>query len=559
MIQLGATGELKMKVDTDREVVFPVGTGSTYSPVTATTSDVTTPGYIAVKTTGEKHPQNPSASDYLKRYWEVSPGAVDGNVSLDFGFDPAIDVEGDLDNIYAVRLRGTGPNWDILPKAGNGTLTGLSGYGVYTGAYAAPSVSIKDDPSDIDFGEVINSITKEESITILGVDLSDDIEISATTANYTFSQASNGTYNPTLTLTPDASNAVNQEIFVRFTPGAGDEEQLDATLNMDCGDLSSVTLPLIGKRIYPTPEITLSEVSLDFASVVTGETDIRSYTVSSALYLRDNLTISAPEGFTLSTEQEGTYESVITLTPTDGAIESTIVYVQFDPTDIKDYSGNITHASVDLNETIAISGAGIVVPSLEVSVSDLDFGDVQIGDASTMSFTVSASDLIGDVILTVPSDAYTLSLSEFGSYSSSVTIDKGNGTLCDVEVFVDFAPLAVQAYTGVLTVETSTTQSTINADLNLIASGIDGTYKKEILPAQTSVYPVPSNGFFSVQLPLQSGSAIITITDISGSIVEMREAVSEKEEFNFTGKAKGVYLIHIRQADTYTVQKLIIK
>ncbi|NCD33347.1 MAG: hypothetical protein EOL87_08020 [Spartobacteria bacterium] len=113
----------------------------------------------------------------------------------------------------------------------------------------------------------------------------------------------------------------------------------------------------------PLPAITIAGDDPAFGNVSINHTSAeRSYTVSGA-NMRADVTVTAPDNFGISTTSGSEYDSSLTLSPTDGTLAETTIYVVFTPTAETDYSGNITHASTDaVTQNKAASGAGVALP-----------------------------------------------------------------------------------------------------------------------------------------------------------------------------------------------------
>jgi hypothetical protein len=118
---------------------FPIGDNNntpTYSPVTLTfTSANYTDAYVGVKVADTKHPNNNSISDYLKRYWVLTPSGLTNftyNVAFIYGDE---DVVGNESNIYLGKYdNGT---WILIAQANPSTNTlsgtGLTSFSTFTG------------------------------------------------------------------------------------------------------------------------------------------------------------------------------------------------------------------------------------------------------------------------------------------------------------------------------------------------------------------------------------------------------------------------------------------
>ncbi|XZF14864.1 T9SS type A sorting domain-containing protein [Chitinophagaceae bacterium MMS25-I14] len=92
-------------------------------------------------------------------------------------------------------------------------------------------------------------------------------------------------------------------------------------------------------------------------------------------------------------------------------------------------------------------------------------------------------------------------------------------------------------------------------------AGADNSAGVEI-PAEFSIYPNPSAGTFTMDMPDMSDAAQIRVTDINGRIAEVRSVDAhqpQKMQFNFSDKAKGMYLIEVKCGENIFRNKVIIQ
>lgn len=74
--------------------------------------------------------------------------------------------------------------------------------------------------------------------------------------------------------------------------------------------------------------------------------------------LQANLTVTAPDGYELSTTQNGSYASTLTLTPSSGNVSAN-VFVRLNSSTPGTYNGNLTFASGSTNVTVSLNGTVI--------------------------------------------------------------------------------------------------------------------------------------------------------------------------------------------------------
>lgn len=128
-----------------------------------------------------------------------------------------------------------------------------------------------------------------------------------------------------------------------------------------------------------TPTITVTSLT-GFGNVaVNTNSTVQSYTVS-GVNLTDNIKITAPDGFQISTSNSPfTSSSPITLTQASGTVANTTIYVRFSPTTLSTYGGNISHVSSGATtQNVAVTGTGIgdqtskiIVPDLQISAGNV--------------------------------------------------------------------------------------------------------------------------------------------------------------------------------------------
>jgi YHYH protein/Secretion system C-terminal sorting domain len=84
--------------------------------------------------------------------------------------------------------------------------------------------------------------------------------------------------------------------------------------------------------------------TIAFGTVNVGAIAVRTYAIQAAS-LETGIVIIAPSGFTLSTAQNGTFTQTLTLSPSNGAIAQTSIFVRFAPTQTGTFSGTITQTA----------------------------------------------------------------------------------------------------------------------------------------------------------------------------------------------------------------------
>ncbi len=207
-IDASGSGEFRNVVSaTPVTLTFPIGTGSSSSPVKVTLSSgsITAPAYISAKVAASKSAHNASTTDYLNRTWTLTSNGIASPVHSDSLWYKAADVAGTEANIYGGLY--TGSSWLSLGAVNVAnhliTSSGVTSFGEITGgAFGAGSVAVKVIPQGFyNAGGYLNGV---DTIRILladaaspyaVVDSADALLDSLTyTATGTFSTAASGNY-----------------------------------------------------------------------------------------------------------------------------------------------------------------------------------------------------------------------------------------------------------------------------------------------------------------------------------------------------------------------------
>ena len=151
-----------------------------------------------------------------------------------------------------------------------------------------------------------------------------------------------------------------------------------------------------------TPIVTTTGTLSAFNSGVGTPSAEQSYTVSGT-NLTDNLMVTAPTDFQVSTTSGSYSRNTLSLTPSGGTVASTTIYVRINPTSATTYSANITNASSGATaQNVAVSGSS--VPIITAS-STKTFFPAPIGAYSAeQSYSVSGINLTGDITIVPPAN-----------------------------------------------------------------------------------------------------------------------------------------------------------
>lgn len=191
----------------------------------------------------------------------------------------------------------------------------------------------------------------------------------------------------------------------------------------------------------PTPPPTITVTSLDgFGSITVNTTSGElSYPVS-AEHLTENLVITPPVGFEISTTSGSgfvTNPSTLTLTQAGGTINTTTIYVRFNPATVQAYSTTITHTSAGATtQNLAVSGTATAAAApttstaTDITSSSFTANWGAVSGASGYKLDVSASATFGTTVNTT--DLYISEYIEGSSNNKYIEIFNGTGATIDL-------------------------------------------------------------------------------------------------------------------------------
>jgi len=241
-------------------------------------------------------------------------------------------------------------------------------------------------PDSWDFGNVpLNlSVPRSKNIIIQADNLTGDLALELTerpvlpVKNYSISK--------TIITAAEAANGATVTVY--YTPTAVGPH--NASIKISGGDAPTKYVSITGNGV--TPSITTSESQLSFGTVVKDKKKSLTFIVTGK-NLTSNLTLSSNNSY-------------FTVTPSsiskEDAALGVLVTVTYKPTATGNHSGTITINSEGASASVKVSGR-CVVPTINVSKTTLDFGNMDAGTSKSLTFTVTGTDLTEGISLLVAS------------------------------------------------------------------------------------------------------------------------------------------------------------
>jgi hypothetical protein len=221
----------------------------------------------------------------------------------------------------------------------------------------------------------------------------------------------------TYTLYTIPVNETNNDVSIRF------ENATSQTLYVD-------DVTITGGVVTPTPAVSISATSLpSFGNVVTGNSSAASTYAVSGTNLTANISVTAPTGFQVSTNNS-TFASSVTLTETSGTVASTTIYARFSPSSASgSTTGNIANTSTGATtQNVSVSGNALAAqPTTQ--------GSISFGTVTTTSIVVNLPTVgngtnriivakSGSAVSTDPTDATAYTAN--ATFKSGTQIGSGN-------------------------------------------------------------------------------------------------------------------------------------
>jgi hypothetical protein len=392
----------------------------------------------------------------------------------------------------------------VMDNATTGSTTiGLSGTGATAGV-----PSIFANPTSLDFGDQTVASNSFKTITLVSNGAVPATVKSVTVSGQDFTSAVQGL--PAV-LQPNQQLSIK----VQFIPAVVGQASGTVTIVTDAATPTTV-VNLLGNGVAPrVGSLAASATSLSFGSVTIGTKAAKTVTVTSTGTASASITAGSVSGNGYTATYGGVpvqnLAGPITLQPGQQASFA----VAFDAVAAGASSGQLT-LQTDTGSPLSVSLAGIGAaapsPALTMSVTSLDFGDVQVNTQETLQVTLASS---GTAPVTISSTA--IAGAQFGIASSSfpagitslpATLDPGQ----QITLNIAFQPTATGAVTGDLTVSSDASGAATNVALT--GNGVPAPAPKLVLSATTLNFGSTQLGSKTTQaLTITSGgTAPLTIS-----------------------------------------------
>ncbi|MBQ7157849.1 MAG: hypothetical protein IJS09_00280 [Treponema sp.] len=326
--------------------------------------------------------------------------------------------------------------------------------------------------------------------------------------------------------------------------------------------------------VTPNPRIMVTASSLAFGRMNPQVTKTLSFKVSSFNATTGTITITAPDGYNVSLSAEGAFTKSVTINCTENFIGEE-VFVQFAPTEAKEYNGNltVTHSTItpDFGNTpagtiegtallIALTGAGkakvvggeaatVLWPMIDSSNKFLEDatvtpeGTLTASKAKLVGLTAVSSDKRGT--FTKVNNVKTYDNPDEAKYTARVCIDGGTWPVNDAGVALNGQTIGGKEYNVYLeyAIPVNGVDFTVNKISMLCGSSGSGNMKWSVYYSTDSEFKNPTpiveidgvtkNGEYKT---VTTGTEDLALTVSSGTTLYVRVYPAFKSTKDETGR-----------------------
>lgn len=320
----------------------------------------------------------------------------------------------------------------------------------------------------------------------------------------------------------------------------------------------------------PSPTLSVTASLTDFGSVEFGAVSAtQTYSVSGT-DLTDDILIEASSGFEVSlTDVDVDFTSSLSLTPANGAVSSTTIYVRFKPTSDSNntVSGTITHASTGAtSHVINVSGSEepeFIIPTINFSFSSRTIDPVAQYEVQLYADQAPNTNVIvqisqTDAINLVYDQTYT---TEPALVDGSMTLTWPSGDL-NTAFLINFETELLEfANPGSLEftlIENASYTIGSNNNFLLDLKGqevVSGVLKDR--GNKTHIYPNPSSTY--IQVVGLKGKVTYVIMDVMGRNLVDGELTKGNGTIDISFLKPGQYIVQLIDLETRVTQQILIE
>lgn len=300
--------------------------------------------------------------------------------------------------------------------------------------------------------------------------------------------------------------------------------------------------------VVPPPSLASTGTPAFFTQVSGSASVVQTYMVSGA-NLTDNITITPPDGYEVSSNGANWYNTAtpLALTPANGFVNTTIS-VRLNAATAGNYNGNIVHATQGAAAVnVAVTGTTVNASIITINSSLHDFSQTLGTPSATQAISVSGQDL-ADTITITPPDNYELSLNGINWFGkiAPLIFAPATGVVSTKSIQVRLNAAATGSHAGAITITSGGV-----ADITLPVSGTTQ-------PGFT-IYPNPAHNWLTVYHPkrLTIGKLYIYTTNGINRGVHYTRSEENNTTMNISALPAGVYFVEYRLLQEKILMKFV--
>ena len=251
-----------------------------------------------------------------------------------------------------------------------------------SGSSTTPVLTV--NPTSLTFTGASTGETYTKTFTVTGTDLRGDVTVSSNSGTFTVSPT-------TITAAQAAAGAT---VTVTYKPTSSGTQNATITVSSSAAESKTVT---VSGTATTTPKITVNPTSLSLSTTV-GTPVTKTFTVTGTNLTGTVYLTCSGTGFSID-------KSNITRT---AASQGATVTVTYNPTATGTHTGTVTLTSSGAeNVTVNLNGTAVGTPTLVANPTSLSF-NATVGETVTKTFTVTGTDLTGNVMLAVSGTGFSI-------------------------------------------------------------------------------------------------------------------------------------------------------
>jgi len=370
--------------------------------------------------------------------------------------DSITNISGTIASTYIYKYTGGASKIYIYSKAGGINYYYVSATNVTTTGTTPVITPLTNLLTGFNYNKA-SGPSAEQSFVVSGSKLNSDIVVTPPT-NFQISRTSgSGFISTPISLTQSSGTVDATNIYVRLKAGLNAGDYADS---IGISSTSATFKSVMCKGTVTGATIIASISSLSDFSYLKGAaiSQSKSFTISGSL-LEAGVYIVPPSYYEVSTDNSTFVSTSLLLTPKNGTLDSTIIYVRLVAgLAVDDYSGYIMLSTTNgITKDIACTGSvlGTKITTHNYPITSLNYV-YNSGPSDQQSFVVSGEYLTSNIVIT-PNSNFQISKVSGGSFSSTaITLTQTNGSVDSTRIYVRLkAGLSIGNYTGNIALTTT--------------------------------------------------------------------------------------------------------